>query len=233
MEVNPTTAAGTSLSGDQATAKASIDETMDDFLLMLTTQLQHQDPLDPLDTAEFTNQLVGFSTVEQLIANNQKMDELIAIQAAQQNQQPDLASSPLDYIGKEVEVVGSGFAFSGEPATLAYHLPQAANRVTVTVFDEAGQTVWETDTAPTTAGRHDVVWPGVDADGNAVGAGHYFVEARAVDDAGIITQPATLVSGVVTGVDQSTGTPLLKVGDLFVSLDSITAVREPAPPPAG
>ena len=231
MDVNPATAAGTALSGQQTDAKASIDETMNDFLLMLTTQLQHQDPLDPLDTAEFTNQLVGFSTVEQLIANNQKLDDLIAIQEAMAGLNPGLTDSPMSYIGKEIEVVGSGFAYDGTPANLAYFLDEATTTATVQVLDAAGKVIWESTDMPTTAGQHEFVWPGVDADGEPVEPGQYFVEARAIDDAGIITEPTTLVYGVVSGVDWSSGVPLLKVGELFVSLDSITAVREPAPPP--
>lgn len=231
MDVNPTTSTtGSGLAGQQAQAQESLDETMNNFLMMLTTQLQHQDPLDPLDTAEFTGQLVGFSTVEQLIAANQKLDDLIAAQSLANDDQ-DLAAQPIDYIGMEVEVIGSGFGYQDSPATLAYHLDTPANLVTVTVLDGLGEPVWETTAAPTSQGRHEVVWDGTKSDGAPAEPGLYYVEARAVDGAGIITQPPTFVSGTVTGVDTSLGLPLLKVGELFVSLDEITAVREPTPPP--
>ncbi len=55
---------------------------MQQFLTLLTTQLQNQDPLSPMDSTEFTNQLVQFSQVEQQITSNQKLDSLLALQLA-------------------------------------------------------------------------------------------------------------------------------------------------------
>ena len=219
MEVQ-STAAGTALTGDQVEAKESIDETLDQFLMMLTTQLQHQDPLDPLDTAEFTNQLVGFSTVEQLIAQNQKLDDLIAAQTTSPMQ------TALGYIGLEVEVQGSGFGYDGQPVTMAYTLDSNAVLTTVSVVDVAGDTVWSS-TGETAPGFHELTWDGLDNDGNPVDPGQYFLQVEAADVDGGAVAAVPYVRGQVTGVETDGSDVLLKVGDLYVSMDSVLAVHLP------
>ena len=74
-------AAQTTAANATADARAKLGETVDNFLLLLTEQLKNQDPLSPMDNAEFTNQLVGFSTVEQLITQNEKLDGLLDAEA--------------------------------------------------------------------------------------------------------------------------------------------------------
>ena len=86
-----------------ADARAKLGETVDNFLLLLTEQLKNQDPLSPMDNAEFTNQLVGFSTVEQLITQNEKFDELLGAT------QGSALQGYVDYIGMEVETPGDTF----------------------------------------------------------------------------------------------------------------------------
>jgi flagellar basal-body rod modification protein FlgD len=105
--------------------------------------------------------------------------------------------------------------------------------VAVTVVNALGQPVWETTAAPTGTGRHEITWDGSNASGDPVDPGFYHVEARAVDNAGIVTMPTTFVSGRVSGVDTTTGEPLLKVGDLFVPPGDVVAVRAPAPSSEG
>ena len=73
---------GTALNQQAQTNSSSVGLASDfnQFLILLTTQLQHQDPLSPMDTTEFTNQLVAFSGVEQQINTNQKLDSLVSLQ---------------------------------------------------------------------------------------------------------------------------------------------------------
>ncbi|MCB9948855.1 MAG: flagellar hook capping family protein [Rhodospirillaceae bacterium] len=215
------TAAGTTLSGNQVTAQQSLDQTLDNFLLMLTTQLQYQDPLDPLDTAEFTNQLVGFSTVEQLIAQNQKLDELIAAQTTTAPLQ-----TALGYIGMEVEVQGSGFSYTGQPVRLAYQLESSSALTKVSIVDAAGNQVWSTS-GSTASGTHTLTWNGTNGDGDAVDPGAYFLKVEALDIDGNAVATAPYVTGLVTGVESYDGKILLAVGDLFVDLNDVLAVRQP------
>ena len=219
MEVQ-STAAGTALTGDQVGAKESIDETLDQFLMMLTTQLQHQDPLDPLDTAEFTNQLVGFSTVEQLIAQNQKLDDLIGAQTTSPMQ------TALGYIGMVVEVQGSGFSHDGQPAKMAYTLDSNSILTNVSIVDVAGNTVWSA-TGETAPGYHELTWDGLDNDGNPADPGQYFLQVEATNVDGNAISAVPYVRGLVNGVETDGTDALLKVGDLYVSMDSVLAVHMP------
>ena len=219
MEVQ-STAAGTALTGDQVRSKESIDETLDQFLLMLTTQLQHQDPLDPLETAEFTNQLVGFSTVEQLIAQNQKLDDLIGAQTTSPMQ------TALGYIGMVVEVQGSGFSYDGQPTKMAYTLDSNAVLTNVSIVDVAGNTVWNA-TGETAPGYHELTWDGLDNDGNPADPGQYFLQVDAANVDGNAVTAVPYVRGLVNGVETDGTGALLKVGDLYVSMDSVLAVHMP------
>ena len=138
-------------------------ETFDNFLVLLTTQLQNQDPLSPLDTNEFTQQLVEFTNVEQAIKTNDKLDQLIAMQGA------GILTGALDYIGKEVEFAGAELNLADGEATVVYDLASNAQEITLEILDENGITV-RTLTGPTDAGRHEIVWDGKDNFGNSLPA---------------------------------------------------------------
>ena len=98
MDVNSATQAqnGTARPTGALTDSKSLAETFDNFLLLLTTQLQNQDPLDPLESNEFTQQLVQFSGVEQQIKMNEKLDMMIAGQAFNE------AAQAVGFLGKEI-----------------------------------------------------------------------------------------------------------------------------------
>lgn len=193
-------------------------ETFDNFLVLLTTQLQNQDPLSPLDTNEFTQQLVEFTNVEQAIKTNDKLDQLIAMQGA------GILTGALDYIGKKVEFGGTELNLADGEATVVYDLQSNAQGTTIEIRDENGITV-RTLTGPTDAGKHEIVWDGKDSHGNTLADGIYEFEVSAEDADG---QPIPLGQGSigqVTGVDVVNGLIMLSVGDLSVSLSQITSVN--------
>src|SRR3546814_13851877 len=102
------------------TSGASLAETFDTFLTLLTTQLQHQDPLNPMDTNEFTSQLVEFTGVEQAISTNQKLDALIGLQADMQ------LNDAVGYIDKLVGADGIILMLQDGDSTITYdHAPNA------------------------------------------------------------------------------------------------------------
>ena len=192
-------------------------ETFDNFLVLLTTQLQNQDPLSPLDTNEFTQQLVEFTNVEQAIKTNDKLDQLIAMQGA------GILTGALDYIGKEVEFGGTEFTLAEGEATVVYDLASNAQETIIEIRDESGFTV-RTLTGSTDAGKHEIAWDGKDEFGNSLADGTYEFEVSALDAEG---QPISLTQGTigrVTGVDVVDGIIMLSVGDLSVSLSQITSV---------
>jgi flagellar basal-body rod modification protein FlgD len=115
MEVSAATSSAAK--SDTAAASQSLTENFDNFLLMLTTQLQQQDPLSPTDATEFTNQLVQFSQLEQQISQTGKIDDLIATQKSAE------ALGAVNYLGKTVEVQSDLTLLEDGEATFSYHMP--------------------------------------------------------------------------------------------------------------
>ena len=128
-------ATATDTASGQATVQ--INQTFDDFLQLLVTQLKNQDPVSPMDPTEFTNQLVSFSQVEQQIHTNQNLEELIALQS------DTWLGQPLDYLGQSVEVVGGTFTYDDEPVEMSYGVSSGAAGVLVQIVNSSGTTVYQ------------------------------------------------------------------------------------------
>jgi flagellar basal-body rod modification protein FlgD len=203
-------------------AETTMNETFDDFLTLLTTQLKNQDPISPMDTTEFTNQLVSFSQVEQQIGTNTRLDQLLEAQSGGQ------FGEAIDFIGREVEIVGNRFRFDGEPVTFGYGTPADANVVTVQLLDSVGRTVW-TQRGDTGFGRHEVEWDGTMLDGTPAPEGRYTIRVTARNAEGEDLEVGTFSRGVVTGAESADGQTTLLLGDVPVAVEDVLAVRSPAP----
>lgn len=196
-------------------------EDFDDFLNLLTTQLQNQDPTEPLKTKEFTNQLVQFSQVEQSINMNSKLDELISLQ------QRDPLSTAASFIGKQASYEGSEFFFDGEsPAELQYSLNNPSIDTQIVIRDQFGTEVYRTG-GRTGAGAHDFEWDGTDMAGNPVGPGTYSVGVQAIDGDGNLVQTATLVKGLVRGIESDGNQTFLLIGERAIPQDLILRIENP------
>src|SRR4051812_1627268 len=137
------------------------------FLTLLTTQLQNQDPLSPLDTNQFTQQLVSFSQVEQAINANSKLSQLVSMQSTNQ------LVSALPVVGKTIEFTGDTTTIaSGGSAQFSYTLNNAAAATTLSVLDSTGSVVWR-GAGETASGRHDFTWNGTGVNGASLPAGDY------------------------------------------------------------
>jgi flagellar basal-body rod modification protein FlgD len=219
----PSAAASSSSSGGNALNKLSSD--LNSFLTLLTTQLKNQDPLSPLDSTQFTAQLVAFTGVEQQINTNTKLDSLIGVDKGSQ-----LANAAA-FIGDTVEAPSSQASINadGTISNIGYTLPSAASAVTLTVTDSSGNVV-SSGNAPVTQGHNSVIWTGQDGNGNALPAGLYNVSISALDQS---QQPmsgiTTSIIGAVTNVtsDTTNGTEL-SIGNVTVPLSSVTSVKKPA-----
>lgn len=208
-------------SGDSGsiTNGSSLAETFDTFLTLLTTQLQHQDPLDPMDTNEFTSQLVEFTGVEQALSTNKKLDELIALQTDLQ------LNNAVGYIGKNVSADSIVLMLQGGQSTITYDLESNAAEAKIMVIDELGETVRTLD-ADTEFGHHEVVWDGLDDDGNPLDDGLYGFLVTALDGDG---EPVPLVqgtSGQVTGAKMVDGEVVLEIGELEIALTEVLAIEQ-------
>jgi flagellar basal-body rod modification protein FlgD len=206
-------------SNEAALGKLSQDYTT--FLKLLTTQLQNQDPTSPMDSAQFTQQLVQFSGVEQQIKVNQKLDSLINLQQGSNG-----VGNMLGYLGKSVEVSGDKFVLqSGTASQFSYNLTAATNTNTIKVLDKDGLLV-RSQTGSTSIGKHVITWDGKDDNGNTLPNGTYTVSIDAKDAAGNKVTANTTGFGIVNGVETTTKGAVLNIGALQIGTDKVLAIKE-------
>ena len=223
MEILPLIPA--SAANDADVAARSLTEDFDDFLLMLTTQLQYQDPLSPTDATEFTNQLVQFSQLEQQIGQSSKLEDMIALHKAAES------LNAVNYLGKTVEVQADLTLLDNGAAAFSYEMPAGAANASIAIVDSGGRVV-TTIAADTAVGRHDVVWDGTDSQGVAQPDGPYTVVVSAVDADDVPFEAIPVYfSGTANTVFQLDGQTFLTVGPVDVPLDRILSVTNPEPIP--
>lgn len=210
---------------------ASLASDFTQFLTLLTTQLQNQDPLSPLDSNQFTEQLVQFSQVEQALNTNTKLDDLLNLQIG------NAATSALGYVGLDVSYVSAEIALEeGDPTTIRYSLDGAATVSKINIFDESGQLVFSAD-AERGVGAHEFEWNGRDLVNNELPTGTYVVRIDSLDANEDSVETTTVVKSRVRGIEQQNGVVYALVGERAVPISSIlTAVvpiAEPEPDEGG
>jgi len=215
-----------SAAGGVASGKdnASIADTFDAFLTLLTTQLKHQDPLSPMDSNQFVQQLVSFSQVEQSIKTNAQLSDLLKTESTNQS----LAA--LNYVGRTVEATGSSspLAANGK-AEFSYTIPAGASDATVGILDSSGRVIYSApgDKSP---GKHSFVWNGTDASGNAVPAdGVYRIGVMARKADGTTLEVPTGVVARVSGISTDPNGYALMLGPVSIAISDVVAVRDNGP----
>jgi flagellar basal-body rod modification protein FlgD len=199
------------------TASNRIANNFQDFLKLLTTQLQNQDPTAPLDTNQFTQQLVQFAQVEQQLATNSNLENLIKLQGTAQL----TALTPL--IGRTVEVDGSALPLQRGEAAGTYTLSGPTNETSITITNAAGRVV-RTAQGETGAGTHGFVWDGRDNNGTRLPDGVYTLTVTGQTGTSTI-RATTSVYGRVTGAERGTdGSIQLRLGEIKVNSDRIRSV---------
>lgn len=202
---------------DQSTAKLSED--LDTFLTLLTTQLKHQDPLSPMDSTEFTNQLVQYSSVEQQIQTNSNLEDMIA------GQNTSLSATAVNYIGHSVQIMSHALPLQDGNAKMSYNIPEDAKTAAISIKDAAGKTVYTT-AAETTVGNHEFTWDGKDNNGNQLDDGAYYVDATAIDlDSDKSLSVLTTVFGKVTAAGSDENGVYLGLGDVIADIDDVLTIR--------
>jgi flagellar basal-body rod modification protein FlgD len=205
--------AGNSGSTSQTGSSAArLAENFDTFLTLLTTQLQYQDPLNPMDSNEFTQQLVQFTSVEQQIQGNKSLDTAVSLLLANQT------ISAAGYIGRKVEAKGDEVWLGEEGgATWGYELDATATSATLTISDASGKLVYAAP-ASLAGGHHEFVWDGKDAAGRRLPEGTYKLAVAALDKDGEAIESVVSVVGTVTAIETENGEPLLLMGRTKASL---------------
>jgi flagellar basal-body rod modification protein FlgD len=183
----------------------------DTFLVLLTAQLKNQDPLEPMDSNQFTQQLVQFSQVEQQINSNKNLESLIALTKARSS------SDAVSYLGKTLTLTDGTAALMDGQASWAYSLDNKASSATLYVKNMRGDVVYSAP-AEMNEGLHSFTWDGKSKTGATLPPGPYqlSVIAKTVDGEAIKTRVAS--QGVISEVDLTGNEPLLMIGPLGVPL---------------
>ncbi|SDF56880.1 flagellar basal-body rod modification protein FlgD [Limimonas halophila] len=187
------------------------------FVDLLTTQLQNQNPTDPSDPSKFTRQLVNFSQVEQALATNEKLDQVI------QGQENNAAASAANFIGQRAEASSDKVQLSDGEATIGYELSSEAAAAQIEITNSDGDVVRTLD-AETAAGSHEVTWNGENAAGEALPEGAYNVNVVAEDVAGNSVETSTRAIGEITGFERTGDGVVLKMGSVEVGFDELQSV---------
>jgi len=188
------------------------------FLTLLTTQLQNQDPMSPMDSNQFTQQLVQYSQVEQQIASNENLKTLIAQGMSQASV---MAAS---YLGKKVTVTDGRAPLAGGTATWDYNLKNIAAKSVLAVTNAAGQVVYS-GAAETAAGKHSFAWNGKSTGGQTLPDGVYTLNVYARAQDGSDVTAAVSSTGTVGEIDLTGSTPQLKIGPMSIGLSQIANVQ--------
>jgi flagellar basal-body rod modification protein FlgD len=221
MLIGGSTASSALVDGSQsATSKAKLDTELNRFLNLLVTQLKNQDPLDPMDSNEFTTQLVQFASVEQQIFQNSNLEKLLKIE------QTKAISSLVDFIGTTVEVNGRKMPLENGNAEFTYTVPPGTAKATLNITNSIGLTVYTAEVDPS-AGTHTFVWDGRNGSGILQPDGSFNVLVSGLDASGNLLNVTHSVWGRVTGASVLDGEASLLLGDdVTVSQDAVLSVRE-------
>ncbi|WP_417584439.1 flagellar hook assembly protein FlgD [Pelagibacterium sp.] len=219
---------GTSSSSGLGNSRKTIADNFDTFLQLLTTQLKNQNPLEPLDTNQFTQQLVQFTSVEQQLKTNEFLETMM------QSSQNSTNAQAVGYVGKTVSASGATTDLIDGRANWIYRVDAAAENTNITIKDAKGNVVY-TENLSLAAGTDQIVWDGTTSSGTKVTSGRFTITIDARDGNGKYVPVTTEMQGVVDGVDVSGAEPYILIGNLRIPLSSISAVHattsNPAPDP--
>lgn len=202
-------------------SSSGIADNFQTFLTLLTTQLQNQNPLDPLDTNQFTQQLVQFAGVEQQLKSNSQLEALVKLQTTAQ------ATQALNFVGATAVVDGSTTTLSNSISAWGINVPSAST-VSVSITNSAGQTVFTGDYKMAAGDHQSFVWDGRGNDGTKWPDGKYKMTAVGKDGNGKSVAVSTEVQGVVDSADLSASPPLLSIGGQSFTVDQVKKIVLPA-----
>jgi flagellar basal-body rod modification protein FlgD len=212
-----TNPAASAAAATTATDQTQLAGNFDTFLKLLTTQLQNQDPLSPMDSNQFTQQLVEFSQVEQQINTNTNLTTLINQGTSQSG------AFAVNYLGKTVTVTNGNASLTNGAANWNYNLGTQAAQTTLTVTDANGNAVYS-GPGLTAAGNNTFTWDGRSTNGTQVPDGVYTLQVAATAADGSTVTSSVSSKGVVSEVDMTSGTPKLIVGSMSLAVSDIAGV---------
>jgi len=213
-----TTASGGTANGQNALA--SLSSNYSDFLKMLMTQLQNQDPTNPMDTNQFTSELVQFSSVEQQINTNTSLTQLIQL-----TQGGELMQSA-SMLGAQVTATSDHIPLQKGSGALQFTAP-AAEPVAIAIYNDQGAKIRDAAISAT-KGANGWAWNGTDNAGNTVPDGSYKVAVIGANTDGTTTALPFTITGTATQVLSRNNTVELQLGALTVPFSAVQSVNKPA-----
>ena len=206
--------------GAAKTARTGLGEDLNTFLTMLTVQLKNQDPTNPMDTHQMTQQLVSFANVEQQIAQNQNLEDLVRLQS----NNADFGA--VNYIGREIQIEGSETHVNSQGTTWGYQFDRAAASVDLHVMNAKGRSIYSETGNLANSVRHKFNWNATDASGNAIEPGKYSLRVVAQDASGKAIDSTIDSTGLVSGVKSNKTGPSLMLGEnIEIALAEIRRIK--------
>ncbi len=213
--------AATNKNSTSNSALAQFSSNFDQFLTLLTAQLQHQDPLSPMDSTQFTTQLVQFTGVEQGILQNQNLTQLITMQSNTQ------MATAVQYIGKTIATGGNQVDLSGGSGTINYNVSDpSTSKVKITITDSSGTVIRTAEIDSPKTGQNAFTWDGRNDTNTLVPDGVYNVKVQGFNSQNNPVTVGTGGAGVVSSVAVDNGQVMLTTqSGVTVPLSDVTAVQ--------
>jgi len=191
------------------------------FLRLLIAQLEHQDPLSPIENNEFTTQLAQFNTLQQMETMNVNLTSLLDAQESMNGFQAS------NLIGKQVHAQGNTIQLSaGQGTSLQYKLAGDSANTTINIYGQDGNLIYSLATGNQTSGDQIVDWDGRNAQGGLAPDGAYTFTVSAVDHNGKQINADTFIQGTVEGIEFVNKHPQLLINGNQIELSSIIRVTE-------
>jgi flagellar basal-body rod modification protein FlgD len=218
MTVSSATSASTSTTASTSSTSSSTSISSTDFLNLLVSELQNQDPLNATSTTDFINQLTSYANFNQQQSINSSLTSLAGSFSSL------VTLNSVNYIGHTVEAKTDTATLTNGSATFGYSLSSAASNVAISIKDSSGNTVWG-GSGTGNSGSNSFSWDGKNSDGTQLSdGGQYTISVTATDSAGNSVFNYSTITGTVTGIDASTSTPALLVNGVSVSAANIIGV---------
>jgi len=178
----------------KSVGKSTLDR--NDFMTLFITQMQHQDPLEPMDSTDMASQLAQFSNMEATMKMSDNLEKLLGYQVSQNNLQL------LTLIGKEVQGSGNTLGVvDGKVSTTHYTLADAADSCRVEIYDAAGRMVDTVELGYAASGEHELTWDAKTPSDAVVPDGQYTYSVIAMNALGQKVNVDYRTTGRVTGVN--------------------------------
>jgi flagellar basal-body rod modification protein FlgD len=193
----------------------------DDFLMLLVEQLKNQDPLNPMESTEFTAQLAQFSSLEQLTNMNESLQYSQLYQSSINNAQA------VGFIGKTIKAAGDSINVKdGTSGQIQFDLAGNAETVNIHIYDSSDNLVKTINCGALNDGEQSMAWDGTHDNGETLSDGTYTFVVSAADAGGETIEASTYITAEVTGVTFKDGNAYLLAGDIEISMSDVIEVTE-------